>query len=40
MKGLCLGVQFKAYCGASFDGKLLSYGRRKESITDNTGIIR
>jgi hypothetical protein len=39
MKGLCLSVQFKAYCGVGEEGRLLSYGRRTGITIANKGII-
>jgi hypothetical protein len=38
MKGLCLSIQFKAYCRAWFKGRLLSSWRRMESTIINLRI--
>jgi hypothetical protein len=40
MKGLCLGVQFKAYCGACFEGRRVFYVRREGFTIINTGMRR
>jgi hypothetical protein len=39
MKGLCLSVQFKAYCGVGEEGGRNSQERRLGSSIINTGII-
>jgi hypothetical protein len=39
MKGLCLSVQFKAYCRVGEEGRLLSKGIRNGSTIVNIGII-
>jgi hypothetical protein len=38
MKGLCLSVQFKAYCGVGEEGRLLSQVRRRGSTILYMGI--
>jgi hypothetical protein len=40
IKGLCLCIQFKAYCPAFFEGRRVFKGRRRGSTIENTGFIK